>query len=480
MDSGTGRSDTHAGAVVSVIKFDMLFDQAPTPPILNCPACKSSGYIGIRSCLECRGRSFGSMRNGVFFYYGEPLTPYHIRLRQARPWLHNFELLGAVIFLFGFLALFIFQVVTLQLFPLVTQSYFWLGDRPETRPLWLALVALGFLLYRILTDKVTAVHLPMERSGDLSKELAHHEAITWAQVKNLPRRKRIRIDVFFVEPARRAMGKSFFIARSAKSDEVLPAHVFYALLASVGEVQGIFLRLGISPATLQARIAKTFTGTGSGRMSPAISEATQQALFLAYDLAVEAHQDVVDVTELLLATVRVSPPLQEILYDLNIDATKLANVIEWVRIRARLRRAYLKFRVSASYRSKDGMDRAMTAVATPFLNAFSQDTTLAAKFGHLQPCVARDKEIEEIFRIIEGGRQNVLLVGNSGVGKMSIIEGIAQRMVEERVPQKLRDKRLVQLSTSALLAGTTMSGAEDRLLRMIREIRRAGNVILFI
>ena len=159
-------------------------------------------------------------------------------------------------------------------------------------------------------------------------------------------------------------------------------------------------------------------------MSPAISEATQQALFLAYDLAVEAHQDVVDVTELLLATVRVSPPLQEILYDLNIDATKLANVIEWVRIRARLRRAYLKFRVSASYRSKDGMDRAMTAVATPFLNAFSQDTTLAAKFGHLQPCVARDKEIEEIFRIIEGGRQNVLLVGNSGVGKMSIIEGL--------------------------------------------------------
>ncbi len=77
-------------------------------------------------------------------------------------------------------------------------------------------------------------------------------------------------------------------------------------------------------------------------------------------------------------------------------------------------------------------------------------------------------------------RRRQALVGQPGVGKMSIIEGIAERMVEERVPTRLQDKRLVQLSTAALLAGTTTSGAEERLLHMMAEIRKAGNVILFI
>mgnify|MGYP003974864047 CR=1 FL=1 len=89
-------------------------------------------------------------------------------------------------------------------------------------------------------------------------------------------------------------------------------------------------------------------------------------------------------------------------------------------------------------------------------------------------------KVEEIFRIIEGGRQSIALVGEHGFGKMSIVDGIAQLMVEERVPKRLHDKRLVQLSTSALLSGTTMNGAIERLRRMMHEISKAGNIILFI
>jgi ATP-dependent Clp protease ATP-binding subunit ClpC len=181
-----------------------------------------------------------------------------------------------------------------------------------------------------------------------------------------------------------------------------------------------------------------------------------------------------------LATVRQSEPLQEILYDLNIDSRKLSNVVEWMRIRERMRSQYKKFKKAAARRSKHGIDRAMTAVATPYLNSFSTDITLSAKYGHLDPCVARDKEIEEIFRIVEGGGQSVLLVGDNGVGKKSIIEGIAQRMVEEDVPARLNDKRLVLLSTSALLAGTTVSGAQERLIHIMNEIGRAKNIILYI
>ena len=82
--------------------------------------------------------------------------------------------------------------------------------------------------------------------------------------------------------------------------------------------------------------------------------------------------------------------------------------------------------------------------------------------------------------MIEGGQQNVLLVGDSGVGKKSIVEGLAQRMVGDDVPVRLRDKRLVRLSVSSLLAGTTPAGAVERLQSILTEIARAGNVILFI
>jgi len=211
-----------------------------------------------------------------------------------------------------------------------------------------------------------------------------------------------------------------------------------------------------------------------------LSTNLQQILFHAYEVAYEKRQEYVNVTEILVATVRQSEKIQEVLYDLKVDKDKLSNVIEWLRIREHLRKQYQSFRKVARRRSKYGLDRAMTAVATPFLNSFSEDLTMAAKYGYLTPSVARDEEIQEIFRIIEGGRQSVVLVGQHGVGKMAIIEGIAQKMIEDEVPERLQDKRLVQLSTSALVAGTSASGAQERLIKIMNEVGRAKNIILFI
>jgi len=84
------------------------------------------------------------------------------------------------------------------------------------------------------------------------------------------------------------------------------------------------------------------------------------------------------------------------------------------------------------------MDKAMTAVQTPFLNQFSEDLTLQAQFGRLGNCIAREQEITEIFRVVDGGRANVILVGEHGVGKKSVIEGLAQKMVLGDVPQASR------------------------------------------
>lgn len=394
--------------------------------------------------------------------------------------LHRFELFGALIFGLGFLTLFFFEVTErAQIDDLLTAA-FWTGSGDVFRVLfWLSVVSFSFLVYRIFASKHVPVAVEQREYGtDKSPADERMVAEDWKRIVRLSRAKRFDIAKTFTDSTKKILEAAYIVAEHMGAETIRPGHVFYALLSST-TIQNLCIRLGIPPKKLQALIAKK-SATSKQKTIPRMGEDILQIVFAAYEIARDNRQDVVEETELLLATVRRSKWIQELLYDLNVDAQKLDNMVEWLRIRSRLRRQYQRFRKAAARRSKYGLDRAMTAVATPYLNSFSQDITLAAKFGRLSPCVAREKEIQEIFQIIEGGRQSVLLVGDRGVGKMSIIEGIAERMVEEEVPEALLDKRLVQLSASALLAGTTVAGAQERLINMMREIQKAGNVVLFI
>ena len=460
----------------------MLFEKQIPLNLLPCNTCWGSGYEGVRKCHECKGMSMGRFARARFLYWGEPLTKYHINVRKARRWLDRFEVLGAVIFGIGFLALFGWLVYRDNLIATVFTRGFWITYISNLPVLfWLAIISFSFLIYRLIISNRKPEPVEWHDYHDKKEqvELEKGDVLqVWTQVLKLPRRKRVDISTSFTEEAKAILEEAYRLALKYEHNEVGVFHVFSALLAS-SKIAGLFIRLGVSVQTLQAFLNKLFTKSTEKRI-PIISNDVQQILFQAYEKAFSDRQEFVHVTELLVAAVRQSEPIQELLYDLKIDKDKLNNVVEWLRIRERLRWQYKKFSRAAARRSKYGMDRAMTAIATPYLNSYSQDLTLAAKFGYLSPCVARDKEIEEIFRIVEGGRQSVALVGERGVGKMSIIEGIAQKMVEEDVPKRLRDKRLVQLSTSSLLAGTTISGAQERLIRIMNEIARAKNIILFI
>ncbi len=425
----------------------------------------------------------GRMAANDFLYYGEPMTRYHIALRKSQQWLLYFELLGAVVFLLGLGGVFFFGIFERDLWNILPTRNFWFGPYGQiTRYAWLAFVALGFLVYRLTKTERPVKKLFYAKewtsASATPSALSPDEALTWSMVKKIPFRRRKNIAHFFSLDARFALERAYTIAEKQDSEFLLPAHIFLALL-SVPDIRGVFLRLGVSPSTLGAHVSDSIARSPIKR-TPTLAPESQQVLFHAHELAIAARQEHVEPKELLVASVEWSNGLQDVLYDSAIDARKLTNVVAWIRVREELRRQYRLFRQAAQHRSKYGMDRAMTAVATPFLNALSQDLTIAAKFGQLNHCVAREKEINEMFRVIEGGRQNVLLVGPPGIGKMSIMEGVVEQMVKDAVPRRLQDKRLVQISNSALLAGTTVAGAEERLMRIVREIRRAGNVILFI
>lgn len=119
---------------------------------------------------------------------------------------------------------------------------------------------------------------------------------------------------------------------------------------------------------------------------------------------------------------------------------------------------------------------------TPALNEFGRDLTVQAKEGRLDPVVGRENEIERVIQVLSRRtKNNPVLIGEPGVGKTAIAEGLAQRIVNNKVPEILDNKRVVTLDLSSMVAGSKYRGEfEERLKKVMEEIRTAGNVIVFI
>ncbi len=119
---------------------------------------------------------------------------------------------------------------------------------------------------------------------------------------------------------------------------------------------------------------------------------------------------------------------------------------------------------------------------TPTLDHFARDLTKAAQNGELDPVIGRTKEIERIVQILSRRtKNNPVLIGEPGVGKSAIVEGLAQLIVEGNIPEILRGKRVVSLDLAGMVAGAKYRGEfEERLKNAMAEIKKAGNVILFI
>lgn len=119
---------------------------------------------------------------------------------------------------------------------------------------------------------------------------------------------------------------------------------------------------------------------------------------------------------------------------------------------------------------------------TPTLDSLARDLTQIAREGSLDPVIGRSKEIQRVIEVLSRRtKNNPVLIGEPGVGKTAIAEGLAQQIVNNEVPEILRDKRVMTLDMGTVVAGTKYRGEfEDRLKKVMDEIRQAGNIILFI
>ena len=120
--------------------------------------------------------------------------------------------------------------------------------------------------------------------------------------------------------------------------------------------------------------------------------------------------------------------------------------------------------------------------ASVILDQFGRNLTAAAREGRLDPVIGREQEIERVMQVLSRRtKNNPVLVGEPGVGKTAVVEGLAQKIVQGEVPETIKDKQLYTLDLAALVAGSRYRGDfEERLKKVLKEIRTRGDIIVFI
>ena len=252
------------------------------------------------------------------------------------------------------------------------------------------------------------------------------------------------------------------------------------LLGLIGEGTGVAAKtlksMGVTLKDARAEVEKII-GRGSGFVAVEIpfTPRAKRVLELSWDEARQLGHNYIGTEHLLLGLIREGEGVAaRVLENLGVDLNKIrSNVIKML---GETKPQTTSSSSSSSSSSSGGKTK------TPSLDEFGRDLTLAAQEMRLDPVVGREKEIERVIQILaRRTKNNPVLIGEPGVGKTAVAEGLAIRIVNSEVPDILDGKKVIQLDMGLLVAGTKYRGEfEERLKKIMDEIRQAGNIILVI
>ena len=252
------------------------------------------------------------------------------------------------------------------------------------------------------------------------------------------------------------------------------------LLGLIGEGTGVAAKtlksMGVTLKDARAEVEKII-GRGSGFVAVEIpfTPRAKRVLELSWDEARQLGHNYIGTEHLLLGLIREGEGVAaRVLENLGVDLNKIRSNV--VKMLGESKPQTVSSGSSSSSSSSSGKTK------TPSLDEFGRDLTLAAQELRLDPVVGREKEIERVIQILaRRTKNNPVLIGEPGVGKTAVAEGLATRIVNAEVPDILDGKKVIQLDMGLLVAGTKYRGEfEERLKKIMDEIRQAGNIILVI
>src|SRR5215204_3589743 len=228
-------------------------------------------------------------------------------------------------------------------------------------------------------------------------------------------------------------------------------HLLYAALQD-GVVRRVLEEVGADPEAIRAQLEEEAEKGGRTDVSPSLAPDAKRALLAAYDESRALGASYIGPEHVLLALAA----------DDESDGGRLLS---------RFGLSHTRLRGGVVRGVDTGGEAREPASSTPTLDEYSRDLTQMAREGKLDPVIGRAEEVESTIEILSRRtKNNPVLIGDPGVGKTAIVEGIAQRVVNDEVPETLSDKRVVQLDLSGIVAGTQYRGQfEERLKKVIDE-----------
>jgi len=266
--------------------------------------------------------------------------------------------------------------------------------------------------------------------------------------------------------AQEAVQRAQELAADAGNPQIEPLHLLAALVVQQeGIVLPLLDKIGVNVSQLQQMVEAELghLPKATGGAQPQIAGSMAKILEGAQSEAETMKDEFVSTEHLLLALVKISSPAQEML---KLNAVKEKDVLEALQ------------QVRGSTRVTDPSPEGKFQA----LEKYGIDLVERAQQGKLDPVIGRDEEIRRVIQVLSRRtKNNPVLIGDPGVGKTAIAEGLALRIVQSDVPESLKNRRVVGLDLGALLAGTKYRGEfEERLKALLRETTDAGNVVLFI
>ncbi|OGF20085.1 hypothetical protein A3I35_00690 [Candidatus Falkowbacteria bacterium RIFCSPLOWO2_02_FULL_45_15] len=463
-----------------------------------CPQCGGTGKINKLTCNNCGGISLGTFIKNDFLYWGYDLAPAKIIVRQSQL---IFDYALDAIFLIlgagGILSLgwWLYQNAAAAGYQVYFGALvgFWGVKDNLILYFWLGLLLLFFSWYRFQRrkEKHPPVKLLTYRQQAWLNQQPQIIPNNWRELKSFP--AKVNVASRYRYELLQLLEKAYALATQFRHPELIPAHLMLTIVSEYSEnnknielkkASAILARLGvyrgkIGPKLEQA-LQKIFPVNDGPDTTPILSKELKQALIESYVQARDNGHYYIEMSDLISPLISAGRLLRETLAELGIRPEQIQHSAQWLLLNDRYARREIDRQKNkkANWQSKLAMTT--TAVATPILNHFCLDLTRQPLTAGRPIFVDREAELGELFKAFSEGKRQIILTGENGAGKKSLINHLAEQIAADEVPACLKNRRLLRLDLNKIKNEASGIDWEKKLLVILQELTKTNGILVVV